>query len=579
MNIAEKTLQLKKDFDDVHEVGFEKGRHEGFETGYEDGRTFGYEEGYEDGRTFGYEEGYEEGQSLVVDKSKIVEKTVSGEVVSLDDVSEIPHKVKVSLTSGGANKLPYPYVDTTKTVNGITFTDNGDGTITAKGSSTGIADFILQEKFLVKQGIYISGIENGSSLTYEIQAYTDSTNIITTNSQDSSICKADFTANHIRLRIRSGVTVNNIVFKPMLSFTPDIPYEPYKETLTDYSGVSLKRCGKNLWPNGDQTFTRYIQGLPVELYKGVTYTFSAVVTSTDTDNNVCLVHDNTNTLNLGSLSREGRSFITFTPAKNIFKLSLYASNNMTNSVDDTATFKNIQIEEGYTATEYEPYKEQTITANADGTVEGITSTSPYMYLTTDNENVTINVTYHKSYGMQMEYDRFWDSYQDYGNKTDYGSVFSGNSWNDNNYKPKYSIGSPTAYNELFRFSNITDIKQELDLTKNANSNLVFNSCVKLVRIPKIKVNENNVFTNWFDFCNALEEIRFEGTIGKTIAFSQSTKLSKASILNIFSVLSSTVTGQTLTLPTAAVTNAFGGTTATEWTNLVATRTNWTISLV
>ena len=92
-------------------------------------------------------------------------------------------------------------------------------------------------------------------------------------------------------------------------------------------------------------------------------------------------------------------------------------------------------------------------------------------------------------------------------------------------------------------------------------------------------NENVTYTQWFGWCIALETIAFDGTIGKSIDFQYSTKLTKASILNIFSVLSSTVAGQTLTLSKTAVTNAFGSTTATEWTNLVATKTNWTISLV
>ena len=33
-------------------------------------------------------------------------------------------------TVTGKNLIPYPYVETTKTVNGVTFTDNGDGSIT-----------------------------------------------------------------------------------------------------------------------------------------------------------------------------------------------------------------------------------------------------------------------------------------------------------------------------------------------------------------------------------------------------------------------------------------------------------------
>lgn len=39
----------------------------------------------------------------------------------------------------------YPYTDTTKTVNGITFTDNGDGSITMNGTATDKAEFVLNE--------------------------------------------------------------------------------------------------------------------------------------------------------------------------------------------------------------------------------------------------------------------------------------------------------------------------------------------------------------------------------------------------------------------------------------------------
>ena len=41
------------------------------------------------------------------------------------------------------NLIPYPYYNTTNTTGGITFTDNGDGTVTADGIRTGTANFIL----------------------------------------------------------------------------------------------------------------------------------------------------------------------------------------------------------------------------------------------------------------------------------------------------------------------------------------------------------------------------------------------------------------------------------------------------
>lgn len=44
-------------------------------------------------------------------------------------------------------------------------------------------------------------------------------------------------------------------------------------------------------------------------------------------------------------------------------------------------------------TDYEPYNPQTVTANADGTVEGITSVSPNMTVMSDNTDAMINVLY------------------------------------------------------------------------------------------------------------------------------------------------------------------------------------------
>ncbi len=52
----------------------------------------------------------------------------------------------------GSNLLPYPYAETTKTINGITFTDNGDGSITINGTATGQAWFKFCESFNSSSG-------------------------------------------------------------------------------------------------------------------------------------------------------------------------------------------------------------------------------------------------------------------------------------------------------------------------------------------------------------------------------------------------------------------------------------------
>ena len=66
-----------------------------------------------------------------------------------------------------------------------------------------------------------------------------------------------------------------------------------------------------------------------------------------------------------------------------------------NSVEDTqAEYKNIQLELASSATDFENYKPlQTVTANSDGSVKGITSISPNMTLFVDRDDVTINCEY------------------------------------------------------------------------------------------------------------------------------------------------------------------------------------------
>jgi hypothetical protein len=56
----------------------------------------------------------------------------------------------------------------------------------------------------------------------------------------------------------------------------------------------------------------------------------------------------------------------------------------------------------------------------------------------------------------------------------------------------------------------------------------------------------------------------------------SPKLSKASIESIINALSSTTSGLTVTISKTAKEAAF---TSAEWSALIATKSNWTISLV
>lgn len=217
-------------------------------------------------------------------------------------------------------------------------------------------------------------------------------------------------------------------------------------------------------------------------------------------------------------------------------------------------------------------------------------------------------------GKQEGYDTFWDIFQQNGNRTDYLYGFSGIGWNRNTFMPKYDM-YPTSINTGFHSLNRSDNDWEtfdmvehlanlgvvLDTSQCTNLTAAFmwmrtarlgvidcracNSDLnntfaqgKIKTIDKLILKEENTFPNTFTKQAELTNITIEGTIGNSIDFQYSTKLTKASIESIINALSDTASGKTLTLSHDAVTNAFIDYQMT-WVRLVGTKPNWTISLI
>ena len=216
-------------------------------------------------------------------------------------------------------------------------------------------------------------------------------------------------------------------------------------------------------------------------------------------------------------------------------------------------------------------------------------------------------------GKKSEYDKFWDSYQMNGKRTYYDAAFGsmnsaysegGKIWTDDTFYPKYDIIAKNVSN-MFCRSEITNIKQRLiecgiSWIDNATSLYYAFSHAKTSHIPDLsntaktniqnafRENENLVCTATSAFNNTpnLEHVIFYGTIGNSLSLNVSPKLDKASITSAINILSTTISGKTLTLSKSAVNNAFetaeglaDGTTSTEWATLIADKSNWTISLV
>lgn len=217
---------------------------------------------------------------------------------------------------------------------------------------------------------------------------------------------------------------------------------------------------------------------------------------------------------------------------------------------------------------------------------------------------------------------FWEVFQDGGKRTYYNDAFYGGFWGKNIFVPKYDITPKgAASTSMFQFFNrnyeifdlaqyLEDLGVTLDMSNTTTGYYTFyymnvshlpvldmsnattmNVCFRYnlaTTIDKVIFKDdgsqtgNNVFNNMTN----LQNIVIEGKIGLNIIdLSASTLLSKASITSFVNALLESASGKSITFSLTAVNNAFetspgmaDGSTSEEWGTLIATKSNWTISL-
>lgn len=131
---------------------------------------------------------------------------------------------------------------TTQEINGVTFTVNSDGSVTANGTATARAQFVIPiDTSTVYGDLYFVGCSGGSDNTYNVYMWNSTTNSRvkkwddTTNSENSvngtlqEIKIVQGNTVNMFLRIAPGQTVENVTFYPMIcsSTETDATYEPY----------------------------------------------------------------------------------------------------------------------------------------------------------------------------------------------------------------------------------------------------------------------------------------------------------------------------------------------------------------
>lgn len=192
-------------------------------------------------------------------------------------------------------------------------------------------------------------------------------------------------------------------------------------------------------------------------------------------------------------------------------------------------------------------------------------------------------------GYQAHNEWYWDGMLNNGNAANYICRFY--RWtNVSIYQPNHNIVhsliASDSPNQTFRASFFTDLKVDNIFNDISVLSYTFYEMMYLKNARTLHVGVGTSYTNPFGYCNNLEEVRFNGTIGKNgLSFKDCTKLSKDSHISTIEHLSATTSGLTVTFSKTAVNKAFetssganDGSTSTEWTTLVASKSNWTISL-
>lgn len=155
-------------------------------------------------------------------------------------------KYGIEVKTVGKNLLKYPYYETTKTLNGITFIDNGDGSITINGIATEEAVYYLTNSsywnynkdnllYLPKGTYTISSTGNSNVNIYTNFYGENGTNLPMTlnNTSSKTITLTENSTGNIRIVIPKGKTINNVTVYPMIEKgSIATEYEPYQEQTT-----------------------------------------------------------------------------------------------------------------------------------------------------------------------------------------------------------------------------------------------------------------------------------------------------------------------------------------------------------
>lgn len=293
----------------------------------------------------------------------------------------------------GKNLVKATLESTTK--NGITCTNNGDGTYTLNGTANGGDDTTVSFNvghMIAKSGKYIvvGCPKGGSSEKYNLRIGKDNIPWGTyVNSDLGNGCLINVTDNTpitLNLMIKDGYTCNNVIFKPMIvdaSLYPDTAYddfEPYTggipspspdypQEIKSVVNPTVKVCGKNLLEDGslksdNNGKIEYISAGKIKVTSSISAWYAAITNTLKLTPNTNYVLsakcDSSNgNITCNSVSITG-AYIKCAFLTDSDGLATIAIRCRYESAESRFVYSDLQLEKGSTATAYEPYTEQTV---------------------------------------------------------------------------------------------------------------------------------------------------------------------------------------------------------------------------
>lgn len=310
-----------------------------------------------------------------------INAVTTGEIVTITDASPLEHEISVKL-SGGETLIIFTNMDQGDF-------QNSDGSSNSEPNG----DYVVEDN---TDGLIT--FTDGSSLIV-------GTDISTTGDVSDNIVAGDIV--RLETNIDEGYWQAYLVEEfgdfstvTLTKYGKNLLSPVFEPSYTSYGGVTFTDNGDGtITVNGTTTtaiwiefFGKQLEGDPNHAVKKGSYVFNDF--------------KNTSALKFRT------ALLAFTPNKEkLLEIEHYNNRDFVNIPQDAyltyqiristgAVFDNVilkpQLEIGTTATEYEPYKAETYTPNADGTVDNVTSYYPTTTLITDTDDIIIEAEYIKN---------------------------------------------------------------------------------------------------------------------------------------------------------------------------------------